>query len=330
MSVFALLDYEGEVQKNDKVRLDASKSFAAKDSLALTSITVTPEISGSAISVGDAYPSDVYLDWVYETTSIDVDSTNNDLSFSEAGTEINTTLTAGTYTIAQYGTHIAARMTLAGTQTYTSSTTSDVITITAAARFGFLECTVSTQGFFEIGTLATSQVSDRVEYGTKKVTIDVTNGTDTDSKSFYIKVYSEEGDHLFSSDRDLMAHEPDIMKWVPDGRSSYLNVHRKAQKLMLQWIDRQGFVNVYGTKFTKNDLIDVQEMNEWSTFMSLRLIFFGMSNAIDDIFDRKSKEYSILEEEARQRALLRIDTNKDGIADTTEGFSMSSGRLFRR
>jgi hypothetical protein len=64
--------------------------------------------------------------------------------------------------------------------------------------------------------------------------------------------------------------------------------------------------------------------------MSLRLIFQGLSNAIDDIFDRKSKLYELNEQAARQRVILRIDTNKDGQLEDTEGLSIYSGSLFRR
>lgn len=331
MSIFSILDFEPEIQVNDKTRLNAGKSFASKAVAEITEITVKPELSGSAIDVYAADPSNWHLDWSYADTSIDVGTENDDLIFSQqGGADISTTLTAGTYTLGQYATEIAARMTAAGSQTYTGSAANGKITISASSPFQFKACSVSAQSFFDLAVISASQTSALVEYGNKIVTVVSTNGTQTDTKYFYLKAYSEAGDRLFCSDGDLIAHEPDIMSWVQNGRSSFKNVYRRSQKLIIAWLDEKGYCNVYGDKYTKNDILDLEEVRQWSTFMSLRLIFQGLSNAIDDIFDRKSKLYELNEQAARQRVILRIDTNKDGQLEDTEGLSIYSGSLFRR
>ncbi len=120
------------------------------------------------------------------------------------------------------------------------------------------------------------------------------------------------------------------MKWVPQGRSSYKDVIRRSQKLIIAWLDEKGYVNVYGNKFDKHDIIDLEEVRQWSIFQTLKLIMQGISNVTDDVFDKKAKEYSKFEEAARQRVILRIDTNRDGAADAMEGLSISSGSLYRR
>lgn len=328
--MFAILDYEPEVQVNDKTRLNAYKSFASKDVLEISSLTIKPELTGSAIDCFSTNVNDRYLDWVYTTTSIDVGTENDDLIFNEGGSDISTTLTAGTYTLSQYATHLAARMTLAGTQTYTGSVANNKITVSATASFMFKESSAASQAFLELDVSNASHTSELVEYGIKIVTVVVSNGTNTDTKYFYLKSYSEAGDRLFNGDGDLVSHEPDILRWVPDGKASFKNVYRRSQGLIVAWLDEKGYVNSYGNKYDKNDIIDIAEVKQWSTFMSLRLIFQGMSNAIDDIFDRKAQQYSMNEEAARQRVILRIDTNKDGVADSTEGLSIYSGSLFRR
>lgn len=330
MAIFSFLDFEGEVQILDKTRLDASKSFATKDSADITSLTIKPESSGSAIDCFNSTSTENFLDWAYTSTSIDVGSENDDLIFNEGGSDLSTNLTTGTYTLAQYATQVASKMTAAGTQTYTGSVSNNKITISAAASFSFVESSVSDQAFVKTEATNTSHTSDTVEYGNKIVTVATSNGTDSDSKDFYLKSYSVSGDRLFCSDSDLIAHEPDIMKWVPDGRSSYKNVYRRAQKLIIAWLDEKGYVKQNNQKYDKNDIIDIEEVRQWATFMSLRLIFQGMSNSIDDVFDRKSILYSEDEEAARARVILRIDTNDDGIADITEGLNISSGSLFRR
>lgn len=328
--MFAILENEPEIQVNDKTRLNAYKSFASKDVLEISSLTIKPELSGTAIDCYSTNQNERYLDWVYTSSSIDVGSENDDLIFNEGGSDINATLTSGTYTISQYATHIASVMTSAGTQSYSASVSNNKITVSATASFKFKESSAANQAFLELDVSNTSHTSELVEYGIKIVTVVVSNGTNTDTKYFYLKLYSEAGDRLFNGDGDLVSHEPDILRWVPDGKASFKNVYRRSQGLIVAWLDEKGYVNSYGNKYDKNDIIDIAEVKQWSTFMSLRLIFQGMSNAIDDIFDRKAQQYSMNEEAARQRVILRIDTNKDGVADSTEGLSIYSGSLFRR
>lgn len=332
MSVFALLDLEGEVQMSDKTRFDASKSFASKAVNDLTSITITPGVGSSAVEVMNPDPSERYLDWVFPSFAIDIDSTNNQLKFSEGGSTLTATLTNASYSLSSLCSEIKTQMDAAGALTYTVTVNSDSeITIASTGNFSLVECELLDQLFFDVTEDAsTSHVSDMVEYGTRKVVLTATNGTDTDTQNFYIKVYSVAGDRLFCSDKDLTAHQSDIMKWVSDGRSSYKNVIRRSQSLIIAWLDEKGYVNAYGDKFTKHDIIDLEEVRQWSIFQTLKLIMLDLHNVTDDVFEKKAKDFSIQEEAARNRAILRIDVNKDGTADATEGLSISSGSLFRR
>ena len=331
MSLFALLDFEGDVQLEDKTRLHAGKSFASKATNELTTITVTAGIGGSAVEIYNADSNDIYLDWVYESFAIDIDSTNNTLLFNEGGSTLTATISGGSYTLSTLATEIQTQMDAAGAFTYTvSANSSGTLTISATGSFELVACDLLEQLFFTTGLLSTSQESDMVEYGIRKIVVAIGNGTLTDTKNFYQRVYSEDGDRLFCSNQDLTAHEPDLMKWVPQGRSSFKDVIRRSQKLIIAWLYEKGYVNVYGNKFDKHDIIDLEEVRQWSIFQTLKLIMQGLSNVTDDVFDKKAKEYSKFEEAARQRVILRIDTNRDGAADAMEGLSISSGSLYRR
>lgn len=145
-----------------------------------------------------------------------------------------------------------------------------------------------------------------------------------------ITVNSVDTDALFSTDDDLKRHEPDVLKYVPDGRATFKDVHRRAQTLILAWLDTQGFVDANATKLTLADILDPTELTQWSTMMALRLIFEGISNAVDDVFSKKAKTYLELEDFYRKRAILRIDTNSDGQLDTGEGLDISNAMVFRR
>jgi len=332
MSIFALLDFEGEVQIKDKTRLNALKSFASKAASELTTCTITPGVGASAIDVFSSDPNDMYLDWVYESLSFDIDSTNNTLSFDEGGAALTATISSGNYTLSTLAAEIKTQMDSAGAFTYTvTANSSGSMTIAATGAFTLLDCDLLEQLFFDINDIASaSQESDVIEYGMRKITVVVGNGTLTDTKYFYQNVYTSAGDRLFCSDQDLTAHEPDLMKWVPNGRASYKDVIRRSQRLIMAWMDEKGWVNAYQEKLNKWDVADLEEVKQWSIFQTLKLIMQGLSNQTDDVFDKKAKEYSKFEEAARQRVILRLDINKDGVVDATEGVSIYSGSLFRR
>lgn len=159
---------------------------------------------------------------------------------------------------------------------------------------------------------------------TCRITTDGTPATSTST----IYVYSADTDKLLSTDQDLVRHEPDILKWLPQGKNSFKYMHRLAQDLILQWMDRNGFVDINGDKYTKSAMLDISEFTEWSKFLVLKLIFQGISNSVDDIFQKKSHEYESKEITARQRIVLRIDVSGDGTLDDFE-YAISTGRIYR-
>lgn len=140
----------------------------------------------------------------------------------------------------------------------------------------------------------------------------VTEGQFQSTDSVFVGVYSVNGDYLFCDDSDLMQFESEIRRWVPDGRNSFLNVHRQAQKHIIEYLDRSGFVNSNGDKYTKFDLLDKSEVKEWARFTALRMIFENVKNSQDDVFQTKRQTYQTKEDYARNRAILRIDKNKSG------------------
>lgn len=145
-----------------------------------------------------------------------------------------------------------------------------------------------------------------------------------------ISVLSEEQDYLFSTDQDLRLHEPEMLKWVVDGRSSFLDMHRRAQTLIMRWLDKEGYVDSTGLPFTKTAIVDIEEVKQWSTFLVLKLIFEGLANSTDDIFQNKAKIYAGKMQDYRKKALLRIDIDGDGEAENTEGIAPAFGFIARR
>lgn len=141
----------------------------------------------------------------------------------------------------------------------------------------------------------------------------------------FVNVYSKLGDYLFSNDADLMQFEPDIRKWVGDGRNTFLNVHRQAQSHILEYLDRQGFINNDGKKFTKFDFLDLTEVKEWSRFVALRMIFEGIKNSQDEVFLAKRQTYEDKETAARNRMVLRLRKNSSATSNSNINLNHSVG-----
>lgn len=147
----------------------------------------------------------------------------------------------------------------------------------------------------------------------------------TFSKDLLVKTATE--DNLFSVDDDLVQHEDDILNYVREGRSTFIDKHRLAQKMILNDLDKNLIWKDDGTRYTADDIVDTQEFAEWSKFMVLRIVMESLSNDVQDIFHEKAVRYRSMEVEAKKRACLRLDSNGDG--ETTADTNLLSGDLVR-
>ena len=166
--------------------------------------------------------------------------------------------------------------------------------------------------------------------GVMTVTVRVTTDGLPVTVSQSITIISEADDKLFSTDAQLVPREPKILRWVAEGRNSFKDVHREAQRRILSHFDENGKWDEDGERLTKDDVTDITEFSEWSKFLTLQLIFEGRSNATDDIFHEKAERYRIKAEFARDRKKFRIDRTNDG--NTTEeedNFESRSVRILR-
>lgn len=166
--------------------------------------------------------------------------------------------------------------------------------------------------------------------GSKTVSVRVTTDGAPTVKTYEIEVIDVDDDKLFSNDQDLKTHETDILKWIQPGRNTYLDVHRRAQTLIFSYLDEKGITDQDGNKLTKAAVIDISEVKEWSTFLTLKLIFEGISNSTDDVFRFKAIEYAKKEYEARNRAVFRFDLNGDELLTSSDVTNISSVRAIRR
>lgn len=143
-------------------------------------------------------------------------------------------------------------------------------------------------------------------------------------------------ENLFSNDADFNGQESDVLNYVKAGKSSFLNFHRQAQKLILEelWKIRITAKNANNNveKIEAVDFIDVNEIKQWSKNLTLQLIYEDLSNAVDDIFDLKSSKYAKQAKSWRELSLNNLSFDRDGDAEieTNEtAINYRSGDLVR-
>lgn len=166
--------------------------------------------------------------------------------------------------------------------------------------------------------------------GTKTVTVEVDNGSGPVTTSSTIQVLSVVDDNLFSNDDDLRSIKTDVLKWLPDGKSSFNYVHRRAQVEIMKFFDLIGKTDRTGLKLTKAAVVDVDEVKQWSAYLTLMLIYRDFQNSVDDVFKEQAIDFNSEMLKFRKRAYVRLDIDGDGIVDKHEGVNLLSFDLIRR
>lgn len=186
--------------------------------------------------------------------------------------------------------------------------------------------TEAAKGFSSIGDPDTRSAFLDWQYsgaGDKVVTLKIVSSGQDHTVSKTIRVVTASEDGLYSTDRDLRAEESLIDSFLDAGRNSFNNYHREAKRMILQDLKNRGLRKNDGSYLLSDDIIDSAEMRNWSTYLTLALIFKSKINSIDDIARIKASKYEDLALEASQNDVFSVDTNDDGIADHEEEFSLS-------
>lgn len=166
--------------------------------------------------------------------------------------------------------------------------------------------------------------------GTKTVSVRITTDGAPVVETFDIEVVDEATDYLFSSDVDLIGYEKDILKFIRPGRDTWKDFHRKARDLIVKFFDDKGYIKTDGTRLTKDDFKDLDEVRQWSAALTLSLIFQNISNAVDDIFQTKAKFYDSKAMDYRSKSVFRLDLDGSGTVEYGEQVNPTSVRLLRR
>lgn len=332
--IIPVLHTEKQVQVGDLIRFDADKSVLVKGSVnPINSVKIKPGASALEFEVYHSNSKNWFLDFVFNEYQFDVDPTNSSVKFETGGASYTANILTGTYDIANLLIALKAAIELAAPALTVSISidSRNRVTVAPSMPLKLLPKATSTDFLQHIGFTYNGQLMGTpIEYGLRKVTLTVASISESTSIDQYVEVYTPEGDALFSEDSDLVAHENDIMKWLPQGKSSFTDLHRRAQRLILDWVDRQGYRDDEQKRITKFAFVQNADVRVWSTYVVLKLFFMGVQNQTDDVFKKKALYYEKLEIEARDRAVLNLDLDNDGKEDKTDGPDIRSGRLFFR
>ena len=145
-----------------------------------------------------------------------------------------------------------------------------------------------------------------------------------------IQVLTEADDKLFSSDTDILKEESEILKFLPKGKTSFLYMHRRAQKFIVEHFNERGVTDTECNRLTKDSFVDIEEVKQWSIALTLSLIFKDNSNVVGDNYSVKSDEYKAMAKNHIDRAFFRFDRNNDGTLGKLEGGPIQTVGLVRR
>lgn len=167
--------------------------------------------------------------------------------------------------------------------------------------------------------------------GVKVVSLKITQADLTETTfTQQIEVLTEAEDMLWSDDQDLVTYEADILKWLPDGKASFKFVHRRAQRLILDWLDEIRVYKIRGQRLEKEDMQKTEDLRRLSAMWTLALIFQSLSNRPDDVFAQKSTYYMDRKAEAQSRGRIQADFNNNQVEDDSDNQDMRTFFMVRR
>lgn len=179
--------------------------------------------------------------------------------------------------------------------------------------------------------ITTPKVCDFIytSIGTKTVQLRITTTSGNSVESRTIEVLDLDNKKLFSKDSDLYRHEPEIDNLLPKKWSSWNLNHLEAQKIFMDWLDEKGIFNKNGKKYEVADLLDLEEVRQWSVYKCLELIYRGNVNVANDVSDQKSKTYAAEADKKLAKSQIALDYNEDGEANAGERTDLYSVNINR-
>lgn len=132
---------------------------------------------------------------------------------------------------------------------------------------------------------------------------------------------------IFANDAAMVSEFSEITNsnLLPAGEVSHIRTHVSTRNHIMQSL-RNHYAksvtdansNATQEKINQFDMIDIFEIREAATYLSLSKIFFNLSDSVEDHWFIKYREYQDMYEDKIKVAYLSIDTNNDGVDDANE------------
>lgn len=136
---------------------------------------------------------------------------------------------------------------------------------------------------------------------------------------------------IFAEDKDCKTDVPDISDYIPTGDTSLIRFHVSAKDDLVQFFRSKG-KSVYDTepkKLTEYDFHDPEELKQSGKYLALAKVFFWRSDAVDDKWYSKAKDFEANGYASANVYFLSLDTDGDGEKDTDEKQAIQELRIVR-
>jgi hypothetical protein len=139
---------------------------------------------------------------------------------------------------------------------------------------------------------------------------------------------------VLSDDTMIKEIEPHIVSsdYYPSTATSFLCFHQAARNEIIQRLRNEGKGVYDGTSFsdlTVFDLLDFTQLSEASKYLACANIYFYLSDANEDKYYQKYKDYLSKYNDAFKTFFLSIDENDDGLQNEDEKAAFMSGVIQR-
>jgi hypothetical protein len=126
---------------------------------------------------------------------------------------------------------------------------------------------------------------------------------------------------LFSDDNDLLAEYPSILNHLPENQETFIRFHESARKDIIKDL-RDAGIKIPGNGTVSKqieawDILDKDEVRECAKYTVLSKIFFWLSDAPEDKWERLGDKYQA-EAAGALTPLITLDMNDDGKKDEGE------------
>ena len=146
---------------------------------------------------------------------------------------------------------------------------------------------------------------------------------------------------VFSDDKDLDRIYSGISNFLSTTQTTFILAHEQARIELINTLREDGHFkvqvgdvknNALPAQLTQWDILDVNEVNLWSTNLALKNIFRGIASNPDDNHHELSKMYAGDAVKAKNVFYMTLDTDDDGTVDREETLAtnVASGEMFRR